>query len=160
MIYSQFATFIILAFIWVNLSNELTPIMLSLGALSACITLIFINRMRSIEQWEKPNSATFYMRFFVHFLTLLGPMLKSGLTVALTTLKPRLEINSAFIMAPSTQKNALTQLMRVNSITLTPGTISTELFPAWISVHALNLAPNEDSEQKRLDQQISALEQR
>ena len=72
---------------------------------------------------------------------------------------PRAAVAPAFFNAPLTQKTPLGQLVRANSITLTPGTISADMSEDGIVMHALVAAPGEADEQARLDRQAGALEE-
>lgn len=134
--------------------------MILLGVTSAAATMFLLVRMQAVDPWPAPNPAMFYWRTLRHHIYLLWEMLVSAVAVVRIILSPRMNSTAKFSVVPLSQKTPLGKLVRANSITLTPGTISTEMSDGGIVVHTLNAMPDDDKEQQRLDESVRALEKR
>lgn len=150
--------FFTLLVLWAGLSGYWTPLLMGLGVLSAAITTLLIARMQTLDPWPSPHSPIFYLRMTVHFVRLLGQMFVSALRVTRLVFKRRCEPYMMFKDIPSEVKTPLGKLVRVNSITLTPGTIGTELGDGRIYMHTLDATGDEYDEQEALDVQVRWLE--
>lgn len=143
--------------LWLCLSGHWTPLMIALGAASAGATVMLINRMQSIVPWPESHRLVFYLRMAAHFVRLLWSMLLSSLRVVALVFRPA-SAKTAFMEAPLAARTPLGQLVRSNSITLTPGTISVEMNDSSILMHVLDKRDNEAELQKADDEKARRLE--
>ncbi len=151
-------TFFVLLFaLWLLLSNQHTPLIISLGAASAMLVVWLGSRMQIFG--AHLHTPGFYMRLPWQLVWLLGRVVVSCVRVAVTVLRPSLPISPGFTRVPMTQKNDLAKLVHANWITLTPGTLSTCLEDDHIEVHAL-WAEEGAAEHADLDRRVSMIEGR
>ena len=155
---SKITIFIVLLALWVNLSGYWTPLLLSLGVLSALITVLLIARMQTVEEWLEEYPIKFYVRMTLHYVRLLWEMFVAAVMVVRLVFKRRYRPQMSFLIVPATATTALGQLVRANSVTLTPGTISVTFGIGYILIHVLHTQGHERKEQIELDQQVSRLE--
>lgn len=155
---SRITIFIALLVFWFLLSMRWTPYVAILGIASTAVTLFLVARMQVEDPWPAPNPAIFYLRVLGHYFRLLWHMLRSAWGVAGIVLSPRGSNTPAFFVAPLSQTTPLGKLVRANSVTLTPGTVSAEMLPRGIIVHSLDSAPGDQPEQRQLDKGVKALE--
>ena len=85
-------------------------------------------------------------------------MLLSALDVSRRVLSPRLDIDPALETVPASQRSELGRAIHANSITLTPGTLSTAVRGDEIEVHALTRKGLEDLKASRMNDRVSLLE--
>lgn len=128
---------LVLSAFWLALSGHYTAFLLGAGAGCVLLTLMYMHRIKVIDD-EYPRH--FLMRIFTYLPWLLIEILKSAWDVSKIILNPRLPISPTLVCVKTTQKTPIGQVTYANSITLTPGTISLELAPDEILVHALTKA--------------------
>tara|TARA_Y100001936_G_C16075195_1_gene673557 strand:+ start:1063 stop:1407 length:345 start_codon:yes stop_codon:yes gene_type:complete len=85
-------------------------------------------------------------RFLGYFPWLIKETLKCNVTVAKIILNPGLPINPRMTMFRSGQSTDLGRFIYANSITLTPGTIVTDICEEGLQVHCLTLADTQGEE--------------
>ena len=155
---SQFVIFSMLLALWFLLSGHFSVLGVTLGVISVSLTLMLICRMQAVDPWSEPHGAVFYARLTAHFARLIWDMLVSAVRVARLVLEREPKPVTAFMDAPLTARSPLGCLVRANSITLTPGTISTELEDGSISVHVLDRRDDEAEQLDVSDKQVRDLE--
>ncbi len=141
--------------LWLLLSEQRTTLAMGLGVVSAVLVVWLGARMQILGAGL--HTLGFYLRLPRYALWLLGHIAVACVKVAVTVLRPSLPISPGFIRVPMTQKKDLGKLVHANSITLTPGTVSTRLEDDYIEVHALNRG-RDDGGQARLDRKVAQLE--
>ena len=93
-----------------------------------------------------------------YMLWLVGQVIKSNVEVAKLIWSPRLQLSPVVFRVKSTQKSKLAQVIYANSITLTPGTVSINLWDGEIRVHALTEDGAKGLEHGVMDAKVTALE--
>lgn len=88
---------------------------------------------------------------------LTGRILKSGLHVSWLILHPALPISPRLIRHKTELKSDGELVVLGNSITLTPGTITVEIAPGELLVHAIDEASSADLTEGRLDARVGRL---
>jgi len=86
-----------------------------------------------------------------------GRILKSGLHVSRLILDPKLPISPTLIRHRTKLKSDGELVVLGNSITLTPGTITVEVAPGELLVHAIDEASTADLMEGTLDAKISGM---
>jgi len=141
------STFILCFSIWVALAGFGTYELILGGVVSIIIALI----AKNIFTYElKLNFPIKLLAFiFVYIPIFLIELIKANIDVAFRVLSPKMPINPGFVKIPTKINSNLGKLTLVNSITLTPGTISLDVEENSIYVHCINLkGDNDDDYQK------------
>lgn len=127
---------VVLAIAWLLWSGLYKPLLLSLGLFSCAITLVVLQRM---GYFSNETFAFRYslLRLFSYWLWLGKEIVMSSLAVTRLILRRHIDVQPKTITLDVSQLDALDQAMFGNSITLTPGTLTLDLFKDRIVVHAL-----------------------
>ena len=142
--------------IWLLLSGYVEPLLMSFGVLSCCLVLIMAHRMGVIDHEGYPVHLS--GRICLYWPWLIWQVIKSNLVVARCILDPALPISPTMVRVKSTQRSDLGRAIFANSITLTPGTVSTYLENDEIQVHALTREAAEDLLAGEMNQRVTDLE--
>ena len=127
----------LLALLWLLLSGFYTPLILSLGALSIAFTVYLALRMDVIDYEGLPFHIAWRTMLF-YWPWLIVEIVKANIDVTKRVLSPELDISPTLFDAKTSEVSDLGQVIYANSITLTPGTVSVDLGPGLIQVHALS----------------------
>jgi multicomponent Na+:H+ antiporter subunit E len=73
-------------------------------------------------------------------------MIKANIQIALTVINPSLPINPDIIKTKTKLKKPISKLLLTSSITLTPGTLSTDIDEEEISIHYVKKPDPKDKE--------------
>lgn len=120
---------------WLLLSGHYTPLLLGLGAAS-CILVVYIARRMDVVD-EEGLPLHIGARFAVYFPWLLWEVFKSNVRMARIVLDPRLPISPKLGRYPLPYRTDLGRVIYGNSVTLTPGTVTTAIDGDTIEVHVL-----------------------
>ena len=124
-----------LAAAWLLWSGLFTPLLLALGALSCLLCFWLVRRMGYFE--GELFALRFSLRLFRYWFWLGREIIRSSLEVARAVLHPRLPISPRVIDLKTDSEHPFDQVVLANSITLTPGTLSLDVYEGVIKVHAL-----------------------
>ena len=141
---------------WVILSGHFTPFLLISGAVCAALTVAITLRMDLLDRRRDFLGRVWRLPFY--WLWLAGQIILWALIVSRKVLASRLDIDPVLERVPSSQRSDLGRVMYANSITLTPGTLSTDVREGEIEVHALTQAAMEDLKSDDMDRRVSATE--
>jgi multicomponent Na+:H+ antiporter subunit E len=130
-----FSSAIVLFVFWLLLSGFFTAFLVTMGALSAVAIAWLGRRMDLIDHEGHPVHLTW--RALEYMPWLVKEIVKSAWDVSRIIVDPRLPISPQLVRAKTSQKSPLGVVTYANSITLTPGTISVDVRPGEIVVHAL-----------------------
>lgn len=120
---------------WLLLSGHYTPLLLTLGAVSCVLVVYIARRMDVVDEEGLPLHIGF--RFLVYLPWLLWEVFKSNLRMARIVLDPRLPISPKLGRYPIRYRTDLAKVIYGNSVTLTPGTVTTAIEGDTIEVHVL-----------------------
>jgi multicomponent Na+:H+ antiporter subunit E len=126
----------VLAAFWLLLSGMYTPFLLAAGAGCTLAVFFLARRMDLVDREGFPIHLA-WRTLFSYWPWLVREILKSGWDVARRILDPRLPISPTLIEIQPSQQTDLGLAIHANSITLTPGTITVEVEPGRLLVHAL-----------------------
>jgi multicomponent Na+:H+ antiporter subunit E len=144
---SAFALFVL----WLVLSASYHWAHVALGAIVSVIVV-----------WINPRG-TAHVRGFAWLYALgyvpwlFGRVVKSGLHVSRLILHPALPIKPEFIHHKTRLSSDGELVVLGNSITLTPGTITIEVAPGELIVHAIDAESQQDLVKGVLDEKVSRL---
>ena len=96
--------------------------------------------------------------FLLYLPWLLKEILIANINVAKVILSPKLPISPIMVVFGSTQKTDLGRVLYANSITLTPGTITTGVEGDQLEIHALTRKDVDGREEDEMDQRVSIVE--
>ena len=150
---TKLLAFVLLFAFWAGLSARADWLLLAMGLVSAALVLFVSQRMGLIGSGS--HTWSLYSRLPIYLLRLLWHIVRSNVDVAMRIAHPRLPIKPRFIRLPIRTKNAISQAIHANSITLTPGTITTEIDDQSIEVHVLNHSQKLEQDLAEVDRQTS-----
>ena len=142
--------------VWLLLSGHLSPLLLSLGLLSAAVAVAATVRMEIVDRETYP--LRLHWSVFRYWLWLALEIVKANLQVARRILDPALPISPCVVRVPADQRSALAVATYANSITLTPGTVSMGLEDGVIEVHALTEGAARELEEGEMNRRVCAME--
>jgi len=141
---------------WLLLSGYFQILLLSLGAVSVLFCVWIAVRMDLIDHEGVPLHITWATLRYLPWL--MWEIVKANIDVAKRVIDPSLPIAPKLFDAPISQKTDLGQALYANSITLTPGTVSVDLDPGVIVVHALHEDAADGVLEGEMDRRVSAVE--
>ncbi|MEA3498336.1 MAG: Na+/H+ antiporter subunit E [Campylobacterota bacterium] len=148
----------ILALFWILLSGHTTILLLSLGLASVVLVTWLMSRM------DRNDKASVNMLFSLEFLSYLGwliwQVIVTNIDVAKHIWNPSLHIKPASRKIKVSIKDPLIKTIYANSITLTPGTVTTEVGEDYFIVHALNSESLDELEEGEMERRLICLEER
>lgn len=142
---------------WLALSGHYTPLLLSFGVGSCVLVVYLVMRMDFVDA----EGAPFHVagRFFLLYLPwLMKEVLVANIEVAKVILSPTLDISPRMVVFHGAQKTDLGRAIYANSITLTPGTITTGVEGNEFQIHALRAADLETDEEEKMDARCCRVE--
>lgn len=147
---------IVLYGLWLLLSGHPTPLFLAFGAGTCSAAVWLVARMRILDAESFPVHLVGRLAAYLPWLA--WEILKSNVRVARVILGRRLKIEPGIVHFRSSQRSDLGRFVHANSITLTPGTITTGIVGDDFEVHALDAAHVDGSEDNEMNRRVSALE--
>ncbi len=142
---------------WLVLSGHYTPMLIGLGVASSALVVYLAMRMDVVDHEGLPLQLG--GRFWLFFPWLLKEILVANLHVARIILTPGLPISPIVVHYKSSQKTDLGRTLYANSITLTPGTITTGIQGDELEVHSLTWVDVDGREEDEMDRRVSWVEQ-
>lgn len=131
-------TFIILFVHWVIWSGMLDAFHLSLGVISCGIVTAMSHDLLFQRQKFALRDITEAFRLIFYIPWLMYQIILSNIHVAKIVLNPEMPIDPKFIWYKSRLKKDISLAAFSNSITLTPGTITTDIIDGQYYVHCLD----------------------
>ncbi|KPJ75671.1 MAG: hypothetical protein AMS19_13740 [Gemmatimonas sp. SG8_23] len=141
---------------WLALSGHYTPLLLSFGVGSCVLVVYLAHRMETVDQEGVPFHVTW--RFLGYLPWLMKEILVANVVVAKVILDPRMPISPRIVVFHGSQTTDLGRAIYANSITLTPGTITTGVTGQEFQIHALRAADLETDEEQQMDVRCSRVE--
>ena len=129
-------SFVLLFVVWIFLTNSFTFGNVLLAAILAWIIAVFIGSLQ-------PETVPVFkpLRAIKYVLVLLGDIIASNIVVAKQVLGPLDKLKPGFVAIPLELKASLPITLLASTISLTPGTVSTEVSEdkKTLYVHALHV---------------------
>lgn len=141
---------------WLALSGHYTPFLIAVGAGCVALSVFVAWRMDILDAEGHPIRAL--PRAFTYFPWLAWEIVKSSVSVARIILSPRLPISPTMTLFKARQKTPVGIATFGNSITLTPGTVTTAVHGDEITVHALTRDGANDIQAGRMNQRVAQFE--
>jgi multicomponent Na+:H+ antiporter subunit E len=131
------------------LSGHYTPLLLGFGVGSCVLVVYLAHRMDVVDKEGVPFGIA--VRFFRYLPWLMKEVFVANVQVAKVILDPKLPISPKMVVFHGSQQTDLGRAIYANSITLTPGTITTGIEGQDFQIHALTAADLETDEEQEMD---------
>ena len=120
---------------WLLLSGHYTPLLIGFGVGSTVLVVYLAMRMDVVDHEGVPLHVG--GRLWLYLPWLFKEIFVSNIEVARIILDPKLPISPIMVRFHGSQKTDLGRAIYANSITLTPGTITTAVYGTELEVHSL-----------------------
>ncbi len=147
----------ILVVFWLLLSGQYTPLLISFGVGSSALVVYLALRMDVVDHEGVPLQLG--GRFWLYLPWLMKEIFVANVAVAKVILHPRLPISPITVIFHGSQKTDIGRFIYANSITLTPGTITTGVEGQDFEIHALTYADVDGREEDEMDRRVTWVEQ-
>jgi multicomponent Na+:H+ antiporter subunit E len=127
---------LLLAALWWAFSGYAKPLLLTLGLLSVLFSLWVARRMDIIDRESHPLHMS--LALVRYWAALLWKIVLANLEMTRLILHPRMPISPTIGSFESRQTTDLGKVILANSITLTPGTVTTDVEGSRFTVHAIS----------------------
>jgi multicomponent Na+:H+ antiporter subunit E len=148
----------ILALFWILLSGHTSVLLLSLGLVSVILVVWIVSRMDRND--NAPIRLLFSFKFFSYLGWLIWQVIITNIDVAKRIWNPSLPIKPGSRKIKVSIKDPLIKTIYANSITLTPGTVTTEVGEDYFIVHALNAEGLDELEEGDMERRLICLEEK
>ena len=146
--------FFILLSLWLLMSGYYSNLLISLGIISCAFCVYVANRGKLIDDEGLP--IFFIPRLLNYLIWLFKEILKSNLSTAKVIINGNVEPETFTVKA--SQVTEVAKVTYANSITLTPGTVTTKMHKDIFEVHALNADFGNDIRTNEMDRKVTWLE--
>jgi multicomponent Na+:H+ antiporter subunit E len=154
MIIKALLLFVFYFVIWLLLSGHYDPLLFTLGVLS-CITCLYVTwKAKFIDEEGLPLHLL--IRLPIYTLWLFKEIIKANIDTAKIIIINNPDPQN--FRVKSSQKTEAGKVTYANSITLTPGTVTTVLDGDILEVHALSSDMADDVKSGAMDKKVSWLE--
>jgi multicomponent Na+:H+ antiporter subunit E len=142
---------------WLALSGHYTPMLVGFGAGSSIFVVWVANRMDVVDHEGVPLDIS--GRFLLYLPWLMKEVFVANVQVAKLILDPKMPISPRIVVFHGTQTTEVGRAIYANSITLTPGTITTGVEDREYQIHALSAADLETGEEVEMNVRCTWVEQ-
>ena len=150
----SFILFFILFSLWLLMSGHYNVLIVSLGIISCAFCVYIAKRGKLIDDEGLP---IFFMpRLLNYLIWLFKEILKSNLSTAKVIINGKVEPETFTVK--TSQVTDVAKVTYANSITLTPGTVTTKIQKGVFEVHALNSDFGNDVRTNEMDKKVTWLE--
>ena len=154
MIIKALLLFVFYFVIWLLLSGHYDPLLLTLGVLS-CITCLYVTwKAKFIDEEGLPLHLLIRLTIYTQWL--FKEIIKANIDTAKIIIINNPDPQN--FRVKSSQKTEAGKVTYANSITLTPGTVTTVLDGDILEVHALSSDMADDVKSGAMDKKVSWLE--
>lgn len=147
----------ILVVFWLLLSGHYTLMLISFGVGSSTLVVYLALRMDVVDHEGVPLQLG--GRFWLYLPWLMKEIFVANVAVAKVILHPKLPISPITVIFHGSQKTDIGRFIYANSITLTPGTITTGVEGQDFEIHALTYADVDGREEDEMDRRVTWVEQ-
>ena len=150
----SFILFFILFSLWLLMSGHYNVLIISLGIISCAFCVYVAKRGKLIDDEGLP--IFFIPRLLNYLIWLFKEILKSNLSTAKVIINGKVEPETFTVK--TSQVTDVAKVTYANSITLTPGTVTTKIQKGVFEVHALNSDFGNDVRNNEMDKKVTWLE--
>jgi len=146
----------ILFALWLLLSNHFDTLFLAFGAVTCSAAVFVAARMGIVDRESVPLHLLPRVLLYVPWL--VREIFRSNVRVARIILAPSLRVDPSLVHFRASQRTDLGRFIYANSITLTPGTVTTGIVGDDLEVHAIVREEIDGSEENEMNRRVAALE--
>ena len=146
--------FLILLSLWLLMSGHYSILIITLGIISCAFCVYVAKRGNLIDDEGLP--IFFIPRLSNYLIWLFKEILKSNLNTAKVIINGKVEPETFTVK--TSQVTDVAKVTYANSITLTPGTVTTKIQKGVFEVHALNSDFGKDVRTNEMDKKVTWLE--
>lgn len=147
---------VLLVAFWALNSGLFKPLMYVLGSISVLLVLFISSRMQVIDKESQPIYLTKSIPGY--YAWLLKELVLSNIKVVGTIWRGNLQLQPALAIIKMDHLSDMGKVIYANSISLTPGTVTTEVTENSITVHALDKRSITDLEGGDMEARVRKLE--
>ncbi len=141
---------------WILLSWHWTPLFLFFGALTCTVAVWASARLGVVDRESLPAHLAWRLAAYLPWL--VWEIAKSNLRVTRIVLSPRMRLSPSIVHFQGSQRTDLGRFVYANSITLTPGTVTTGVVGNDFEVHAIASEEVDGSEENVMNRKVARLE--
>ena len=146
----------ILFALWLLVSNHFDALFLAFGAVTCTVAVFVPARLAIVDRESVP--VRLLLRGVPYVPWLAWEIFKSNVRVARIILAPRVRVDPSIVHFRASQRTDLGRFIYANSITLTPGTVTTGIVGDDFEVHAIAREEIDGSEENAMNRRVAALE--
>lgn len=153
-----FALAVLLIAAWILWSGFFKPLLLGLGAISCLLTLYVVRRMGYFD--NETYAFRYGFRLFGFWGWLAREIVSSSIEVARIVLSREIKVDPRIVNIDAGDLDPVDQAVFGNSITLTPGTLTLDVYEGKLRVHALTAEGAAALERGDMHRRVMALRER
>lgn len=134
------------------------PLMLTFGLASCILAALLTSKLQMVDSSER--RVLIFARMISYLPWITWEVIKSNIEVARRIWQRDMPISPTIVTVKASQETALGLVIHANSITMTPGTLSIDVEPGEIEVHALSADSIADLQSGEMDKRVTRLEGR
>ena len=140
---------------WLLLSHH-SPLFFFFGIVTCSIAVFVVARMGIVDRESVPVHLVWRGALYLPWL--VWEIFKSNVRVARIILSPRLRVDPSIMHFRASQRTDLGRFIYANSITLTPGTVTTGIVGDDLEVHAIVQEEIDGTEENEMNRRVAVLE--
>ena len=152
--YYLFLALLLSAF-WLILSGHFGPLLLALGAASVGLVIVLLRRMDRAD--HEPQRLYPSGALLGYLAWLMGCVIRSNIDLARRIWHPALPIQPIWTRLDTRVTTPMEKTLYANSITLTPGTLTTEVCDDYFMVHSLSQSGIDELREGEMERRIQRL---
>ena len=142
--------------VWLLLSWHFVPLFVVFGFVTCTVAVWVSVRLGVVDRESVP--VHLLGRAVIYVPWLVWEVFKSNVRVARIILSPRIRVDPSIVHFRASQRTDLGRFIYANSITLTPGTVTTGVTGDDMEVHAIVQSEIDGSEENDMNRRVAALE--
>ena len=146
---------IALSSLWLLLSGHFTPLLISLGLASVLLVVWFLRRMDRVD--HEPIMLRPGPGLFSYLVWLFWSVVKANIDLARRIWDPRLPVNPVWARLDTSVETPVEKTLYANSITLTPGTLTTDVRDDHFVIHALSQEGVDELREGEMERRVRRL---
>lgn len=147
---------LLLIIFWLLNSGLFKPLIFILGAVSVVLVLFISSRMKVIDEESQPLHLT--KNIPAYYAWLFKELVMSNIKVVSTIWQGRLQLQPALTTIKMNHLSDMGKVIYANSISLTPGTVTTDVTENSITVHALDKRSITDIQSGAMEARVRKLD--
>jgi len=133
----RWSLFVVLMAFWIVLTSTFNGISIAVGVMVSASVVMFTQHMQEPINFSFKNWIAYTIAYLDFLVSFLLEVIKANIDVAKIVLDRKLPIQPQFIQLDVSLKQPKHVVLLANAITLTPGTLSVDVFEQHFVIHAL-----------------------